>query len=186
MIAAALASTWSLVAYIIYGWKTFIGEAHPSISSWAIWGFLTILNFTTYKKVSGSWIKSALPTLNSAMTLVILFCAIHSGSFEKISTIDSICFLLGLFAGLGWYIAKSPSFAQILLSIALVVGFIPTFTAAYSFPGNELKYSWILWTCSYVAQFFAVWYAVKRKNIEFLYPINMTICHGIVLYFVVR
>jgi hypothetical protein len=186
MIFAVLASIWSLIAFIIYGWKTFIGETHPNISSWAIWGFLTILNFTTYKKVTGSWIKSALPTANSVMTLVILFCAIRSGSFEKVSTVDSICFFIGLSAGLAWYLEKSPSLAQVILQVALVVGFIPTFTAAHNSPGNELWQSWALWTCSYVAQFLAVHYAVKIKNIEFLYPVNMTLCHGIVLYLIIR
>lgn len=177
MIAASLAGTWSLIAFITYSWKTLSGETHPNISSWAIWSFLTILNFTSYKKVTGDWVKAILPTANAVMTLVTLFCALRTGSFEKLGLIDSICCLLGLSAGLAWYLEKSPTLAQILLQIAIVIGFIPTFIGAYHSPGSELWQSWALWTIAFASQFIAVKYTWKGKYIDFLYPTLMFLCH---------
>jgi hypothetical protein len=185
MIAAALAGSLSLAAYLIYSWKTLQGESHPNISSWAVWSFLTILNFMSYKKLTGGWIKSLLPTTNTIMVLVTLVCVIRTGSAKGLSATDVVCFVLGICAGFSWLLQRSPVVAQILLQLAIVIGFIPTFIAIRN-ESLEPWDAWFLWTMAFFAQFISVRVVWERKTyVEFLYPVCMFICHGIVFMVVV-
>ncbi len=175
-----MASLLSLVAYIAYSWTIITGGTHPNVSSWIVWSFLSLLNFLSYKKLTGGWIKSILPSANSVMTIVIMVAGIKTGSLSILGDTDVICLGIGIIAGLVWWIKKSASFAQILLQIAIVVGFIPTIRNAYIFPGTELWVSWFLWTLSFVLQLLIVKRTSSGKFIEFLYPVNMIVWHGIV------
>lgn len=129
---------------------------------------------------------SILPAANTFMTVLIFFFTLVTGSLRALSYIDQICFVIGIIAGLLWLIKKSTSSAQILIQIAIVIGFIPTVSNAYHSPTTELWYAWGLWTISFVAQFFAVKYVWKGKYIEFLYPVNMVLWHAIVLGLAIR
>ncbi len=187
MMAAAIAGTLSLVAFLTYSQKTFQGQTHPNITSWCVWSFITILNFTSYKKVTGGWIKSLLPTANAIMTIVVLGIALWKGSFGHLGWINAICLVFGIVAGIVWIVEDSPATAQVLLQIAIVIGFIPTITAVYISPGSEPWQEWLLWIFSFIAQFVAVRSTWEKKTyIEFLYPVNMIICHAIVFLLTVR
>lgn len=186
MVAAGIAGTLSLVAYGSYNVRTCIGESHPNISSWAVWALLSILNFTSYRKVTGSWIKSLLPTANAIMCIVTFLCVLKTGLFRPISSFDAYCFLMGCIAVFMWLFEKTGTLAQIMLQIANFIGFIPTFIATYHHQGREPWNCWLLWTLAFTSQFIAVNSNWKGKYIEFLYPVMMIICHGIVFVFVVR
>ena len=179
-IFALLALVLSLSAYIVYSWKTFIGETHPNISSWAVWSFLTILNFTSYKKLTGDWVKSILPTANAIMTIITLACALLTGSFKSLGGIDIACFIIGAIAGLAWWMTKSPDLTQFLLQASIIVGFIPTWKGTYGSPNSELWIAWLLWTLCFAFQFIAVKKNWSGNYLELLYPTSMFICHGIV------
>lgn len=183
---AVLASILSLSAFIAYSWKTLIGQTYPNISSWAVWSFLTILNFTSYRKLTGDWVKSILPTANAIMTLIILACAVRSGSFHELSIIDTVCFVIGIIAGIIWWLQKSPSTAQLFLQTSIVIGFIPTLKGVYDLPATEMWEAWLLWTLCFTCQFVAVKKTWSGKYLELLYPTSMFICHGIVFVMALR
>lgn len=177
---AILAGFLSLAAYVSYNYLNTAGKASPNISSWAVWAFITILNFTSYKKMTGDWVKSALPTASSIMCIVTVITATYTGSIRALSTVDQICFWTGVLAGLGWWISKSAVLAQVLLEVALVIGFIPTITGVWHTPSGEPTISWLFWTASFATQFFVVKYTWRGKLIDFLYPVNLAIFHGAV------
>ena len=57
---ALIAGLLSVTAFALYNWRNLVGEARPNVSSWAVWAFITVLNFTSYKKLTGDWVKSLL------------------------------------------------------------------------------------------------------------------------------
>jgi hypothetical protein len=190
MCFALLAGTLSLIAFVAYSWKTLTGQNHPNISSWIVWSFLTILNFTSYKKLTGDWVKSILPTANAVMTLITLICAFITGAWRSLSGIDEVCLTIGMTAGILWWILQErkdiAGIVQILLQTAVVIGFIPTFIGTYHSPHSELLFSWLLWTLCFIAQVISVRYTWSGKYLEFLYPVLMIICHGIVFILAMR
>jgi len=183
---AILAGCLSVLAFVLYNSRNIAGGTHPNISSWAVWASITVLNFTSYKKLTGDWVKSILPTANSAMCVATALLALHTGSVRSLGGIDQTCFLLGVIAGVCWWIFKSASFAQIILQVAIVVGFIPTLTGAWNKPSSEPALSWCLWVGAFIAQYFAVKFTWGGKRIEFLYPVNMTVFHSAVFLLALR
>jgi hypothetical protein len=183
---AVFAGCLSVVAFVLYNSRNLTDVTHPNISSWMVWACITILNFTSYRKLTGDWVKSVLPTANSIMCITTALLAIHTGSVRSLSGTDQICLLLGVIAGMCWWIFKSASFAQIILQVAVVVGFIPTLTGTWIDPSSEPSLSWCLWVGSFVAQYFAVKFTWGGKKTEFLYPVNMIVFHGIVFLLALR
>lgn len=171
---------------MLYNWKTFAGETHPNISSWSVWASITVLNFTSYKKLTGDWVKSVLPTANSVMCIVTALAALRTGSIGGLSGIDETCLLLGVIAGVSWCLFKSASFAQIILQVAIVVGFIPTLAGAWHKPSSEPAFAWCLWVVAFIAQCFTVNFTWGGKRMEFLYPVNMVVFHGAVFALALR
>jgi hypothetical protein len=161
-----------------------VGATHPNLSSWAVWAFITILNFTSYKKLTGDWVKSLLPTANAVMCILTALLALRTGSFRSLSTTDQMCLLTGILAGYCWWGFKSKDFAealvQVILEVAIVIGFVPTIVGAIHNPSSEPWFSWLLWTMSYLIQFFVVKTTWRGKLIDFLYPVNMFLFHGAV------
>lgn len=183
---AVLAGLLSILAFVLYNWKNFAGQTHPNISSWAVWACISILNFTSYRKLTGDWVKSVLPTTNSIMCISTALLALRTGSLESLSSIDKICFCLGVVAGTSWWLFKSASFAQIILQITIVIGFIPTLVGVWGRPSSEPVLSWCLWTGAFITQYFAVMFTWSGKQIEFLYPVNMMVFHGAVFVLALR
>jgi len=172
------------MAYVLYNWKNLAGATHPNVSSWMVWSFITILNFTSYKKLTGDWVKSLLPTASAVMCILTAVLAFRTGSFCSLSGTDLVCLLIGIVAGLCWWIFKSKDFVetlvQIILEIALVIGFVPTLIGVTHNPPSEPWMSWLLWTSSFGTQYFVVKLTWRGKLIDFLYPVNMFLFHGAV------
>ena len=177
---AAFAIILSCLAFVLYNWKNIRGETHPNVSSWFVWSFMTILNFTSYKKLTGDWIKSTLPTVESGLCIATALMALHTGSFQNLSLADYECLMIGLIAALIWYLFKSAGSAQILLQIALVIGFIPTGIGMMENPSNEPWLPWCLWTVVFSAQCGVVKLTWRGRWIDFLYPVNAMFWHGLV------
>ena len=173
---------------MLYNWRILAGTSHPNISSWAVWGFLTVLNFATIRSLTGDWVKSLLPAANSGMCILSAIFIFRYGSIQNLSTIDQVCFWIGAVAAISRLVFKltskstefAASFAQVLLQISLVIGFIPTLSGTWRHPSSEPWFPWLLWTLCFSAQFFAVKFTWRGKYIDYLYPVNMALFHGAV------
>ena len=179
---AMLATVLSIAAFIIYNWRIFSGQSHANFVSWSIWAFITALNFTSYKSVSGSWIKAMLPTVDSGLcilTAIILLCL---GRIGELNVTDKVCLALGIATIILWRATRSAHLAQVLVQIALVIGFIPMYHGM-TIKNTEPWLPWLMWTGTFLGQFAAVNYNRRTDEIktgepyEFLYPVNMMIFH---------
>ena len=74
---------------------------------------------------------------------------------------------------------------QIILEIALTIGFIPTVLGIIRDPSCEPPFVWFIWSATFVLQFLVVELR-KGKMIEFLYPVNMFWLHLLVSILALR
>lgn len=185
MAAATIAVLFSITASVLYNWNNYTGTAQANVSSWAVWSFITILNFTSYRKMTGDWVKSVLPVMNSIGCILTLLLALRHGTFRALGHTDLSCLVIGILAGICWWTFKRKSYAevivQILLEAALVIGFVPTIAGLLQKNSHEPFLPWAFWTASFMTQYFAVRYTWRGKYIDFLYPVNMALFHGAVL-----
>jgi hypothetical protein len=177
-----MATILSIGAFIIYNWRIFSGQSHANFISWAIWAFVTALNFTSYKSVSGSWIKAMLPTVDSGLCILTALVLLFLGRIGKMNVTDMMCLMLGIVTIILWRFTKSARLAQVLVQVALVIGFIPTYHGMI-IRNTEPWLPWLMWAVAFVGQFAAVNYNrrtdenKKGEPYEFLYPVNMAIFH---------
>ncbi len=167
----------NVVAFVIYNWQMLIGQSAPNAASWGIWGFITILNFTSYKVMSKDWVKSLLPTLSSALCILTFVISIYRGRLEMLDVYDKTVFVAGVLAALVWWRTKSATKAQVLLQICVAIGFIPTYLSVWKNPGNEPLLEWVLWSLMFMIQIIVVKLRWRGQKMDLLYPINCAILH---------
>lgn len=139
--------------------------------------------------MTGDWVKSILPTIGSVLCLTTTLISLWTGSVRALSSIDQACLALGLLAGVSWWILWKTEYAeavvQIILEIALTIGFIPTVLGIIRDPSCEPPFVWFIWSATFVLQFLVVKLR-KGKMIEFLYPVNMFWLHLLVSILALR
>jgi len=170
----------SMSAFGLYNWKLFSGQLSPNAASWAVWAFVTVLNFTSYKSMTGDWWKALLPTANSLLCVLTFAILAVWGSFAPVNAYDHVAFLLGMTAGTIWGLTKSSKNAQIILSLAIAIGFIPTYASVWKNPEGELFLAWFLWSVMFLVHASVVRLRWRGQKMDLLYPIN-----GFVLHFAV-
>ena len=181
MKTVAIVATSALVLHIfafgLYEWNLIVGDARPNAASWAIWGFITILNFTSYRAMSRDWVKSILPTVGSLLCILTFVIALVRGRFATPTVYDLSVMTIGLCAALVWWWTRRASIAQILLQIGIAIGFIPTFGTVWVDPTSEPAACWLLWAIAFSLQTLVVLMRWQGQKTDLLYPVNCTGLH---------
>lgn len=197
---AILAGLLNVVAFGIYNYhQTFTGDAHPSLTSWAVWGFITILNFTTYKEMSKDWIKSLLPTVSSIQCVLTFFLILFQGQqWKGLGWDDTVVLMIGIAAGVLWRIAKSPviehpwwrshstTIANLMIQLGITIGFVPTFQSVWTSPENEIALCWFIWSASFAVNTIVVMLRWQGKKRDLVYNVNCLWLHFAVGLLAVR
>lgn len=185
-----MASILVVLGYGVYFSKNFTGTVHPKASSWLVLAFLGVLNFTSYKKLTGSWVKSTFSAVNTVLLVLLALLVLHNGSLGSLSGADWCCLFFGITAGLCWWVFKknhfAPALVQIILEVGVAIAFVPTFISAAHNPLNESWLTWLLWTCSFFTQFLVVRLDWSGKYIDFLFPLNRMILNGAVFVLTIK
>ena len=142
---AVLASLLNIVGFVVYNKQIFTGKNTPNITSWGIWAFVTVLNFLSYKTMSDDWVKSIFPTISSLMCILTFLVALATGKFVRVNRYDAIPLALGIMASLVWWWFESATYANLLLQLAIAIGFVPTFRSVWVSPKNEKPLAWFIW-----------------------------------------
>ena len=189
-ICAFAACILIVLGSIPYLWKNLTGAIHPNASSWLIFAFIGVLNATSYKKLTGDWVKSVFPTVNTLILLLTTALVLRKGSFGNLGAVDVCCLIFGILAALVWWIFKkkesAPALVQVILEIGAFIGFIPTILATAHDPSREFWLAWFLWSCSFYLQFLTVKYTWKGNWVDFLFPLNRMALNGIVFVLALR
>ncbi len=85
LVLTLVTSLVQILGFVIYDLQAFKRMSKPNVTSWAIWAGITILNFTSYRSMSGDWMVSLLPTVSSIFCILTFFVAIAKGGrFSKL------------------------------------------------------------------------------------------------------
>lgn len=186
MYVAVLSALFSVTAFVMYNLKLLGGEVSPNAASWAVWAFVTVLNFTSYRAMTGDWVKSLLPTMNSLLCIATFVVLAFRGGFAQIPAYDQVALVLGILAGLIWWLTRSSRYAQVILSFAIAIGFVPTFVSVFKNAHAELFIAWLLWSMAFVSQTVLVVLRWREQKMDLLYPVWGFILHGAVAVLALR
>ena len=167
----------NILAFTIYNWKIIKGKANPNITAWALWAFITVLNFASYKAMSGDWVKSLLPTVSSIQCIITFFLALKTGAKKGGDRNDLLVFILGSIASIVWWSLKSATAANIMLQLAITLGFIPQFKSVWKKPESEIALCWFIWTSSFVLSTIVVILRWRGQPQNLAYPVNCLWMH---------
>jgi len=203
---AWLAVVCNVLGFVVYHTETFFSDKNPSLVSWFIFGLLTVLNFTSIRVMTRDKAKSLLPTVSSFLCASTFFVVLgkslyarfylHNSNYSfALSSYEVVCLVLGVIAAVVWksslpkILGENPTEeerraesqaakkAQVILQVALFLGFIPTFVRVATDPGAEQVFSWAVWTLTFALQTIVVLWRWKGQYMDLVYPVNMLVCH---------
>ncbi len=163
-------------AFIIYNIQTKQGKSDPNPVSWSIWAFLATMNALTYREMSGDVVATfQFYTGSVACTLTFLY-VLAIGEFAWLEPEEWLLFLLGLAASLVYWKFRNATGGNLIILVAFLISFYPTFKAVLENPFKETPTAWNIWT---LALFLNVVNIALRggEPIAFLMPGVLLICH---------
>jgi Ca2+/Na+ antiporter len=174
----------NVLAYSIYNWQTFKGQASPNMTTWAVWSFMSILNFTSYKSMTKDGWKSLLPTISGIQCILTFVLVLFQGQLKVLGLNDAIVLVIGIIASWVWWVDKKKDegsmIANLMVQVGVTVGFISTFQSVWVHPESETALCWFLWTISFAFQTGVVILRWKGQKRDLVYPINCLWLHFVV------
>ncbi|MFH0891151.1 MAG: hypothetical protein V1867_00055 [Candidatus Falkowbacteria bacterium] len=167
------------VAYILYNLQTKRNQSKPNVASWSIWAFLAILNAFSFHKMSGNALLT-LQFFTASVACALTFAhALISGKFAWPKFLEWICLSLGLIAALVWWKFQNATGANMIVIVALIISFIPTWQGVLNDPFIEMPHAWVIWTAAYCLTTLNI--VIKDGETILLFaPIARIISHGLV------
>lgn len=144
----------AVVGYIPYYRNIFKGLTKPHPFTW--FGFALLNGITFVAQVvtgggAGAWVT----LVTTFGTLGIFFLSITKGE-KDITKFDVICFIGALLSIVAWKLTDNPLSAVIIVVIADVLTFLPTYRKAYLRPHQETVTLYVMSTVKYVVSIFAL------------------------------
>ena len=173
-IVAALIHT---LAYLDYNSGVLKGTRKPNGPTWIIWATIATLSATSYFSMSGDLAKSALPLMNIGLCIATFGIAWWLKCFKKPSKYDVGALVIGLSAGVIWKIYQSAEYANLILQVAITIGFMPTFLLVWENPRAESPRPWLIWTFAYIVMLVTVMLRWRGQWYDLVYPINSIVLH---------
>lgn len=178
---AIIAIILTVIGFFPYIRSIFLGTIRPHVFSWIIWGSVTIFVFFAQMTDGGG--AGAWPMGVTGVITIFVACL----SYMKTTTIhaDKLdwCFLVLAFSSLPlWYITSDPLWAVVILTIAEVLGFLPTIRKAYIKPFEESLLFFSIFAIRNIASILAL---ENYTVTTLLFPITTTVACVILLVVVV-
>lgn len=170
-----------VVAYVLYNMQTKLGKSSPNAASWSVWAFLAIFNALSYREMSGDAVVALQFTIGSVACVFTFFYVLIIGKFSRLKPKEWGLFALGLLATLVWWKFRSATGANIIVLVAFLISFVPTFEGVLRDPFKETPQSWVLWTLAFLITTTNV-FLRDGKSIALLTPIVLLIAHGSIAF----
>jgi hypothetical protein len=178
IIISTLAGLGYCLAYLDYNRNVFTGETKPNGATWAIWSAVSFVSTGSYIANSADFWKSLIPILNIILCIATFVLALVAGKLKKLDVSDWIALGLGLVAALVWAVNKSAQNANLIVQVAIMVGFVPTWRAVWATPASEHPRPWWIWSVSYAVSIIVVLLRWKNQRIDLVYPVVCTVLHA--------
>lgn len=178
IVLSTLAGLGFCLAYLEYNRVVITGKTKPNGAAWAIWSAIAVVSTGSYIAVSEDFWKSLLPILNIMLCIGTFVLALIAGKFKRLDVTDWIALGIGLTAVVVWGAYKSATYANLIVQVAIAVGFIPIWRAVWKNPSCEHSRPWLIWVVSYLVSLIVVTLRWKGQWIDLVYPINCVLLHA--------
>jgi hypothetical protein len=162
---ALSATALIVIAYIPYVRNVLKEKTHPHVYSWFISGSLTLIAFGLQVSKGAGW--GAVPTFVAGLAGLLIFILCFIKQRSPITKSDTFFFLLALIAACLWLIANQPVLSVILISLADILAFIPTFRKSWKRPHQETSFTYFVNSLRFTLATIAV---QKYSVVTVLYP----------------
>lgn len=166
------------VAYVLYNIQAKKGKSKPNIATWVIWAFLAILNAFFFHKMSGDFVTALQFFMGSVACTVTFFYVLITGKFSWPKSDEWAVLALGLVASLVWWIFKSATGANMVVVIAFLISFFPTFKGVWQDPFKEAPLPWLIWTVAFLITTSNVILRWNEQPLALVIPIVLFMTHG--------
>jgi len=135
-ILSAVAAVLTFVIFLPYIRSIRSGETKPHVFSWVIWGLGTVIVF--FAQLAGHAGIGAWPIgLSGVISLYVAWLAHRHRGDASVTRMDWVFLLLALAALPCWLLTVDPLWAVVLLTTSDLLGFGPTYRAAWRRPREE-------------------------------------------------
>lgn len=175
-------ATLALVGPLPYIRDIIRGKTKPHAITWFIWVILVGSAFWIQIIGGGGW-GSWVLGCTALMNVVIFGFSVKSAK-NLITRFDVVILLLATAAFLVWWASNDPLLGAILLTIVLVLGFLPTYKKSITSPGQETI---SLFAIAAIKQAVGIAALSAYNVLTLLFPIAVLVANmGIVLLLVFR
>lgn len=184
LITSSLAGIFIFIAYIVYGRNVYFGFSKPNAVSWGLWTMITVLNMASYLVMTGDILKNSLPMVASVACLFTFLFLLGKKNYAPPAMIDYLAFSIGALAIISWWQFHSAVFANMILQLANIVAFIPTYRSVWNNPKNEKPLPWALFVLSYIFLTITVVLRFNGNITDFVFPVLAIFLHFAVIFLI--
>jgi len=156
-------------------------KTFPHAFSWFVWGLPCCIVFAAQLAeggAAGAWATG----FTTVACTAIFFLSLYFGDHD-IHLIDWICLILAISAILIWAITKDPLGAVILITLADVLGFVPTMRKSWHKPQEETLSSYFVAGFKWILALMAF---QKLSLVLWLYPVSMIFANWFLVLILMR
>lgn len=164
----------AVVSYSFYFKDVFLGHTRPQPFSWFVWSVLSAVAFAGQIASTagpGAWITG----FTAVVCLIISVIASFKGA-TQFKILDWISLFAALAALLLWYCTRQPVLAEMLVSAAYALGFIPTIVKSYNKPQEETATTFGLNSIKFGISIFSL---TVFSVATWLYPLTLFVLNGL-------
>ncbi len=174
-----LACILHIAGYGLYTKQLFSGTTRPNTAMWMLWTYLSALNACTYTSMTADVAKYAAPAATAASVFATFCCCIVSGKLQRLDFWDWPVVAMGIIAGIFWSRYQSAAGANLIVTTALALSFVPVFRNMAQTRAKNDPLPWYLWSAGYALSAvvaFTKWNGI----IDLVYPATMLPLHLVV------
>jgi len=158
----------TIVVGVAYIRDVYRGKTKPHLVTWLIWSVLAGTG-CIIQIIGGGGLGSMVLGVTALMNLVILGTAWRR-SRHDITRFDKLVLGLAAIAVAAWLVTNNPRFSAILVTLTMLIGFIPTYKKSFRAPVQE-SISLFLW--SGIKQFIGIAALSAYNLLTLLFPLAL-------------
>ncbi|HUC01815.1 MAG TPA: hypothetical protein VMA75_02840 [Candidatus Paceibacterota bacterium] len=174
-----VASVIFLIAFVMYNKDMLAGKTSPSIVSWALFSFITVINSSSYLVMSGDWVKTVVAFTDCFICLVTLtILLLRKGRGSKLDLPDKLILVVGALSLGAWWMFHSAMYANLILQGCYILGFLPTYRNVMKDSRNEPAAPWLIWAFAFVLSIVVVILRWEGHPADLANPIMCFVQHA--------
>lgn len=178
LVCGTLSVLVGCLQYGVYIRDILAHKTKPHAFSWFVWGFPCGIVFIA-QLVKGGGMGSWATGISTLLCSSIFILSLFRGE-KTVTLLDWLALVMAMMAILLWVITKDPLASVVLVTVADVLGFIPTLRKSIAKPGEETVSMYLIGNVKWLLSMAALG-AFSATTL--LYPASMLAANGLMALF---